>query len=201
MGGCPGLNITMSMLLRPQAISPRNQFYISEMVALATVETLRDHGAANVAIKWPNDIYVDDLKICGILIEHKLSVGGIDASIAGIGVNINQPKFLSDAPNPVSLLQLTGREHDVNALSIEIGRRILDYMSTYDTTGAHLDELHNRFISSLWRREGYHPYLDVASGTRFMATIKDVEPSGMLHLVTDNGDERVYAFKEVASLL
>lgn len=197
----PGLNITMSMLLRPQAIAPRNQFYISEMVALATVEMLRAHGADDVAIKWPNDIYVGDRKICGILIEHKLSSGGIDASVAGIGVNINQPEFLSDAPNPVSLLQLTGREHDVDSLALELGERIMQYMATYDTPGADLAGLHRRFLASLWRREGLHPYLDVATGTRFMATIKDVEPSGMLHLVTSTAHERVYAFKEVASLL
>lgn len=198
----PGLNITMSMLLRPRAISPRNQFYISEMVALATVGMLREAGAADVSIKWPNDIYAGDLKICGILIEHILSATAIDATIAGIGVNINQPRFVSDAPNPVSLLQLTGREHDVDRLTIDLAARILSYMSLYDTADAPVDELHARFLDNLWRNDGeLHSWIDTATSSRFMASIKKVEPSGMLHLVTRDGDERVYAFKEVAAIL
>ena len=99
-------NITMSMLLRPANVKPSCQFWLSEAVALAVVHTLDRYIDNGVSIKWPNDIYWNDRKICGILVEHSLSGGKIDHTIAGIGLNINQEKFLSDAPNPVSLHQI-----------------------------------------------------------------------------------------------
>ena len=101
-------NITMSMLLRPANVKPSCQFWLSEAVALAVVHTLDRYIDNGVSIKWPNDIYWNDRKICGILVEHSLSGGKIDHTIAGIGLNINQEKFLSDAPNPVSLRQIIG---------------------------------------------------------------------------------------------
>ncbi|MDE5982764.1 MAG: biotin--[acetyl-CoA-carboxylase] ligase, partial [Duncaniella sp.] len=88
----PGRNITMSVLLKPETILAREQFAVSEAVSLAIVTVLRRHlpAEAHVAIKWPNDIYVNDLKICGILIENSLIGNRIGHSIAGIGININQ---------------------------------------------------------------------------------------------------------------
>lgn len=85
----------------------RDQFYISEAVALGITDILRPLLPDNaVAIKWPNDIYVDDCKICGILIENSLIGSSVGYSIAGIGLNVNQQSFYSDAPNPVSLVML-----------------------------------------------------------------------------------------------
>ena len=105
-----GKNITFSMLIRP-SVAPSQQFFISEAAALAVARTLDKYIAdGGVSVKWPNDVYWHDKKICGMLIEHSLSGGRINSSILGIGVNINQQQFLSDAPNPVSLWQIIGRE-------------------------------------------------------------------------------------------
>ena len=79
-------NITMSMLLRPANVKPSCQFWLSEAVALAVVHTLDRYIDNGVSIKWPNDIYWNDRKICGILVEHSLSGGKIDHTIAGIGL-------------------------------------------------------------------------------------------------------------------
>ena len=101
----PHKNLTFSVLLKPQHIIAREQFYISEIVSVAIVNTLRKYIIDQpIAIKWPNDIYVNDDKICGILIENTLSGYSISQSIAGIGININQQTFLSNAPNPISLI-------------------------------------------------------------------------------------------------
>jgi BirA family biotin operon repressor/biotin-[acetyl-CoA-carboxylase] ligase len=72
-----------------------------------------------LTIKWPNDIYFGDKKLAGILIENSLSGIYVGYSIVGIGVNVNQTKWLSNAPNPISMKEITGEEYDVEALMNE----------------------------------------------------------------------------------
>lgn len=197
----PGKNLTFSMLLHPVHIDAREQFAISEAISVAIVEVLKQHiSDMPVAIKWPNDIYVGDRKICGILIENSLTGTVISGSIAGIGINVNQAEFHSDAPNPVSLLNVTGSETELDALLIEVCCEIL---STFDTLcrRSMLHHLHRRYLSMMWRADGYHPYTDTATGTRFSAMIADVLPDGTLQLVDTDGLHRSYAFKEVAAIL
>lgn len=199
----PGRNITMSVLLKPDTILAREQFAVSEAVSLAIVTVLRRHlpVEAKVAIKWPNDIYVNDLKICGILIENSLVGNRIGHSIAGIGININQERFLSDAPNPVSLFQLTGRVTPLDEIEREFVDEILATFSRVDRHGGALS-LHGDYIESLWRNDGYYPYLDPATGTRLSARIVDVAPTGHLTLAIAPDDHAsTYAFKEITALL
>ncbi len=108
----PGKNLTFSMLFKPEGVAPSGQFFISEAVCLGIVDTLRRYlpHPETVKVKWPNDVYAGDRKICGILIEHSLeSASAIRHTIAGIGLNVNQKEFHSSAPNPVSMFNLTGK--------------------------------------------------------------------------------------------
>ena len=111
----PGTNLTFSLLLRPQGFPAARQFELSMLVALGVADVLNSlfgrlgFRDLKARIKWPNDIYVGHKKIVGILIENQLSGAGIDRTIVGIGVNVNQTRFLSDAPNPTSVALLTGR--------------------------------------------------------------------------------------------
>lgn len=192
----PGMNVTMSMLLRPDDVNAREQFTVSERVALGVARVLGRHlpPSIPVEVKWPNDVYVGDKKICGILIENSLSGNRIDYSIAGIGINVNQTLFRSPAPNPVSLAQLTGMTFDVEGVMREVADEITA-LSAWDK-----DELHKLYHSSLWRRDGLHPY-STPDGTRFIAAIKSVAPDGYLTLLTDTGLIRRFAFKEVAAII
>ena len=95
----PGKNLTFSMLVKQPAVVPSKQFRISEAVSLAVVEWLSQY-SDGFSVKWPNDIYYNDKKICGILIEHVLCGNAIVHTIVGVGINVNQQHFLSDAPNP-----------------------------------------------------------------------------------------------------
>lgn len=193
----PGANITMSILLRPDELHPSRQFLISEAVSLAVTEVLRRYLTGhNVSIKWPNDIYVGDRKICGILIENVITPQCILHSVAGLGINVNQERFLSDAPNPVSMRQLTGESYDVAGLTREIADAILAEISALESP-----VLHRRYLDSLWRREGLHPYRDAVRGENVMASIADVAPDGILSLRLKSGEVRKYAFKEVVALL
>ena len=126
-------NITMSMLLRPANVKPSCQFWLSEAVALAVVHTLDRYIDNGVSIKWPNDIYWNDRKICGILVEHSLSGGKIDHTIAGIGLNINQEKFLSDAPNPVSLRQIIGCDTPLPDVLHHLSEELLRLADSHDS--------------------------------------------------------------------
>ena len=92
----PGKNLTFSILYRPAGLPPMAQFAMSEAVALAVVDFLGVHGL-EAKVKWPNDIYVGDRKICGILIRHSITATCVDYSVIGVGINANQTEFLSDA--------------------------------------------------------------------------------------------------------
>jgi len=119
-----GKNITCSILLYPSFLPVQQYFLLSEAVSLGVKKTL-DAYTAGITVKWPNDIYHNERKIAGILIENELTGNQLSSSVAGIGVNINQERFLSDAPNPVSLKQITGREQDTDMIMKELIENIL----------------------------------------------------------------------------
>ena len=190
-----GKNLTFSVFFRPENFRARDQFALSEAVALAVVETLAGEGV-EARIKWPNDIYVGDRKICGILIEHAVMGMNVSSTVAGVGLNVNQARFLSDAPNPVSLIQLTGRESDLTGMLERLAELIRrNCEAAYTEEGRR--ELHRRFIDRLWRGDGrLHPFR-LPDGTRFEARIADIEPAGFLLLETADGEMKRFAFKEV----
>ncbi len=198
----PGMNVTMSILLEPRAITASGQFAVSEIVAtgVANILSLLAGPEACITVKWPNDIYAGDRKIAGILIENTLAGSRIVRSIAGIGVNINQTRFESDAPNPVSLKQLTGMDSDIETVARLIAAEILSLAGLYDSP-SRLGRLHENYLEMLWRRTGAHPYIDTATGRRFYATIADVAPTGHITLIDQSTfTPLTYAFKEVQAL-
>ena len=196
----PGKNVLFSMLLKKPAVPGASQFAISEAVAVAVVEALSKY-VEGLKIKWPNDIYYKDKKLCGILIEHSIMGAGINHSILGVGINVNQQVFVSDAPNPVSLAQIMGKEVDVeevlHGVCEAIERRCA--FDTYDTN--EYAKLHSEFLSLLYRHDGkFYPYAK-ADGLRFNAKIRDVEQFGLLVLEDENGESNSYAFKEVQFII
>ncbi len=195
----PGMNLTFSILLRPRGIDARSQYALSEAVATAIATVMRRYIAnpERLTIKWPNDIYYADSKLAGILIENSLSGTRVDRAIAGIGININQTRFISDAPNPVSLRQITGETHDTDALLEEVAAAVV---AAVDTLPADADAIHARYLSMLWRREGLHPYRE-PGGEPFSAEIAAIAPTGHLTLRRPDGEEKTYAFKEVIALI
>lgn len=191
-----GENLLMSLRVWPEALPARHMFAISEVTALAIVDTL----GAPFSIKWPNDIYYADSKVAGILIENDLQGPLVQSSTIGIGINVGQRRFLSDAPNPRSLADIVG--HDVERRSV-LEHFMENFLNLFGqiTDGAPdaIDALHQRYKSRLYRLGQEHSYSD-KDGT-FRATLTDVEPSGHLILVDTAGTQRRYAFKEVRFLI
>lgn len=192
----PGKNLTFSLFLIPAALPPARQFEISEAVALGVAETVERHIGRTVRVKWPNDIYVDDRKIAGILIEHSLSGNRIAHTVAGVGLNVNQTRFLSDAPNPVSMANIAGREFELTPLLNEICGNILHRLE--ETAPG---QRHTMFLEKLWRNDGEQHTFATHDGARFEARIADVGTDGILALVTSAGEKLTFAFKEVAFIL
>ncbi|MCD7899897.1 MAG: biotin--[acetyl-CoA-carboxylase] ligase [Bacteroides sp.] len=188
-----GKNLLFSIIFYPTFLPIRRQFLLSKAIALAIKEAL-DSFTPGFSIKWPNDIYWKDKKICGILIENELMGSKIEKSIAGIGININQQIFYSPAPNPVSLRQITGKEHDpVKVLDIILEKLRLYYelLKKGET-----DKITTNYHQSLFRKEGFHLYADNKGS--FEARICEVEDAGILVLEDKEGKIRKYAFKEVS---
>lgn len=186
-----GKNLTFSMLIHPVDLPASRQFRITEVTSVALCETLESYLPQRVTIKWPNDIYVGDRKLCGMLIENRLQGSVIKDSIIGIGLNVNQRVFLSDAPNPVSLCQLLGRE-----LSRET---LLEAFLTRFKAVWNREDVSSCYRQRLYRKGEYHPYSD-AQGP-FTAMLTDVQPDGRLVLQDETGQQRTYAFKEVQFVL
>ena len=192
-----GKNLTFSLLIHPEGIAAKEQFFISEAVSVALCETLAPYIHQKVEIKWPNDIYVGDRKICGILIENRLQGSEIKESIIGIGLNVNQRVFRSDAPNPVSLYQLTDKETDREVLLNSFLQAFDKALHNKKNCLTYRELLYRKGIDSLYKDKTVSSTSEAAEPGGFVATLKDVLPDGRLLLVDKEGQERTYAFKEV----
>lgn len=191
-----GKNILFSIVLFPGFIKAGEQFILSQIVSLAVANCLQEY-TEGISIKWPNDIYWNEKKICGILLENTILEDNIGHSVAGIGININQENFRSDAPNPVSLKQITNRDYNLE----EILKTVVDNINMYyqQIKIGKTDSLIKQYKESLFRKDGYHLYNDGISN--FLARIQDVDSSGILILKTKEGEERHFAFKEVKYII
>ena len=195
-----GKNLTFSLLLKFPPVKARDQFYLSEAASLAVVDALTTQAGEGFAVKWPNDVYWQDKKVCGMLIENSLNGTDIATSIIGIGINVNQEHFVSDAPNPVSLINITSHEHDLEALLKQVCSSIEQVVNSLGDYTARQD-LHRRYMEALYRNDGaMHPFED-ASGRRFMATIAGIAPDGTLTLRHEDGTTHDYLFKEVKHII
>ena len=199
----PGRNLTFSLVLRPGHWPAVRQFELSMVAAVAVAEAVEkllgpDH---RVTVKWPNDIYVGDRKICGILFENTLSGQNLQRVINGIGENINQRRVLSDAPNPVSVFQLTGTEHPLPQALNLVASAVIDAVDAY-VANPEPENMSAGYHARLYRNDGaLHPWRDAATGHEFQASILHVAPTGHLSLsVPGEAAPRTYAFKEVTWL-
>ena len=187
------------MLKRPP-LKARDQFYLSEASALAVVEALTALAGDGFTVKWPNDVYWQDKKICGMLLENSLDGSDIATCIVGIGLNVNQECFVSDAPNPVSLLNITGQEHDLESLLKRVCSRIEQLVSTLDDATAR-EQLHRQYMAALYRNDGQQHLWEDAAGHRFMASVAGIAPDGTLTLQHEDGTRHDYLFKEVKHII
>jgi len=188
-------NLTFSLLLFPK-IEAELMFLVSKAVSLGIIEALNQI-EKGFCIKWPNDIYYKNKKICGILIENQLIGSLIKYSVIGIGINVNQQMFISNAPNPVSLYQITHQDHELSLVL----NQVLQHISFWyeQLKDGNIDEINHKYFSALYRNTGYHQFL--SDGELFSARINHIANDGQLQLITEAGNEKWFYFKEVEFVL
>lgn len=176
-----GSNVILSLIVNPQSLVLSQQFQLSVCVALSVHELFMKFAGADTKIKWPNDLYWQDRKAGGILIEsvvgsRELSISSWDWSIIGVGININQTAFPSYLPNPVSLKQITGKNFDAVVLAKELCMIM----------NQKFDELMNSGFENLYAQYLIHLYkinttVKLRKDNRvFEAIIKGVNRAGQL---------------------
>ena len=194
----PGENLTFSLVLKPGFLAMEDQYMLTKAISLGIVDWLDGvlPQGQRVYIKWPNDIYVGDKKICGVLISNRVKGSRMATSIVGVGLNVNQTVFPDWVPNPTSVRLVTGKEHPLNeALTgvVEaVARRYRQLQLTYAECP---DELDKAYLSRLLNigRECTYLYHD----KKIRAVITGVNRFGHLDLVTATGDRLVCQLKEL----
>jgi BirA family biotin operon repressor/biotin-[acetyl-CoA-carboxylase] ligase len=188
-------NLLLSIVLYPSFLPVQYQFFISKVVSLGVCEVISLF-VENVSVKWPNDIYVGNKKIAGILIENAIMGSEFNHSIAGVGLNVNQQKFLSDAPNPVSLYQLKGIEFDRDEI---LTLFIHSFHKWYEMLKMKkFSEIDTAYLNVLYRLGVDAKYKD--DNGIFTGKIIGVDPIGQLMIEKGSGEVRKYQFKEVIFL-
>ena len=185
-------NLLISIVLYPKKIKITDQFLISMAISLGVFDFISNY-TKGCKIKWPNDIYVFDGKIAGILIENSVMNNVIVDCIAGIGLNINQEKFVSSAPNPTSLKLITHSDFEINDCLNELCQR-LDKRYKRLTSGSY-DEIIDDYNMNLYRLNTWSPFSD-AQGN-FTGRILSVKRSGIITIESDDNKLKEYSFKEV----
>ena len=189
-----GMNLTFSIVAYPEWLEARDQFYISKVVALGVTDALEKLGVTS-RIKWPNDIYIKDRKVAGILIENDLMDQYVSRSVVGIGLNVNQRKFDLALPNPVSLAQACGKDLDRG----EVFRVLYNCLAGRysQLSGEDFNGLDVDYIKRLYRFGKKHVFADGQTHGRFAGTICGVRPTGELEVLRADGKIYAYLFKEI----
>jgi BirA family biotin operon repressor/biotin-[acetyl-CoA-carboxylase] ligase len=179
----PGKNLTVTVCLKPRFLEPEMQFLLNKAVSLGVLDSVRSMLQQYVPdkeflchIKWPNDIYVGEKKIGGILIENKIMGSCISTAIIGIGLNINQNVFPVNIPNPVSLVHLRGQE-TVLAEALDSLCKFLDqrYLALKQNFAAELDHAYNENLMGFNQWRSF-----ISSDVEWKGKIKGVDLSGKL---------------------
>lgn len=193
----PNKNLTFSLILKPNFLPAAEQYMLTKVISLGITDFLKSLIPEDniIKIKWPNDIYINNKKVCGILISNKLSRTNISASIIGVGLNVNQTDFPSWVPNPISLKQITGIEYDLLSLLEKIVHTIQIRYKQLSTTPKLLNK---EYLSQLLNLNRPARYL--YQGKSITATIQGVNQYGHLQLITSEGLPLSCQLKEITFL-
>jgi BirA family transcriptional regulator, biotin operon repressor / biotin---[acetyl-CoA-carboxylase] ligase len=189
-------NLILSIIIEPKIVEIKQPFQLTASIALAVQQFFSEHTGEATFIKWPNDLYWNDKKAGGILVENIISSGDDGTpnwkwAIAGIGININQTEFPPDLPNPVSLKQITGKNNDPIELSKELCNHISDQLELLRLK--QFDKIHDEYNKRLYKKE---EMIRLKKSNRiFEARLKGVSSSGKL--IVEHGIREEFSFEEV----
>lgn len=189
----PDCNLTLSIILYPDFMEITKQFEISKAISIGVVDFIKDL-VDDVSIKWPNDIYIGKSKVAGILMEYSIRRGKISSCIVGIGLNINQKKFLSDAPNPVSLFQVTGLTYNLEECLSDLLQKLDSRYQQLADLGT--QDIDNEYERLLYQKDSWASYS--TKETDFEGKILGVDEKGLLMIGTRQQTILKFDYKEVS---
>jgi BirA family transcriptional regulator, biotin operon repressor / biotin---[acetyl-CoA-carboxylase] ligase len=192
----PGKNLTFSLILYP-VFSADRQFILNKALTLGIHAYLQSElPESAVSVKWPNDIYIGGRKACGILIRNSVIGTRFDYAVAGIGLNVNQTHFVSNAPNPVSMKMVSGKEYDLNR---ELEKLLVSLSAWYKVAAEGREtRIEKAYQQVLYRRMEWHEY-ELKNRT-ITARITGTSPYGQLLLEENSGETHCCDLKEVRFL-
>lgn len=190
----PGKNITLSVVLSPNFLAVRQQFYLNMAVSLAVLDLIREQGAEDTQLKWPNDLYFKDKKIAGILIENSINSQTLQHSIVGIGLNVNQQKFgLATATSLAIILN-----HEIPLEPLIAG--LLENLEKryLELRNGKLAKLKYEYLQVLYRYQEEH--LFSINGKQVSGVIVGVDEDGRLGVEIEK-ELHYFGFKEIAYII
>ena len=186
-------NLTFSVILYP-AFAADQQFVLNKAISLGIYNFLKTElPQSPVSIKWPNDIYIGDKKVCGILIQNSIIGYKFDYVVVGIGLNVNQEIFISDAPNPVSLKMITKKDYHLDEVLDKLLNSIFEKYSLVQQNKGRLIE--NEYYQAMYRLMEWHPYR--INNVQITARITGTSPYGQLMMQTQALQEITCDLKDV----
>lgn len=196
-----GRNLILTVVLYPRFLPPDAQFLLNKCIALGILDFLAGRipqdDPCPPSIKWPNDLYLGNKKVGGVLISHRIMGSLLDCSVVGVGLNINQEIFPAELPNPVSLKLATGREYDLDATFSELCS-CLSLRYTALKSGDHV-QTDSAYQASLL---GYGAWRQFTTNSEtFEGMITGVDDMGQLLIKTRDGRQMAFMHKEVEMVL
>jgi BirA family biotin operon repressor/biotin-[acetyl-CoA-carboxylase] ligase len=189
----PGKNLTFSLVIKPTFLSVQDQFMLNKAFSLGLYDYLSATLAATVKIKWPNDMIVNDRKICGILIENQIQGQIIQNSIVGIGLNVNQENF--PIPTATSMKVIEHKDFSLE----NVWEEILSYLEIryLEIRSGNIEELHRDYLSALYWLQERH--LFKKADELFEGEITGIDPFGKLKINID-GTTEYFDLKQIQFL-
>ena len=189
-----GKNLTFSLILRPTFLLPNEQFLITVMLSLAIKDALEEILPGEIKIKWPNDIFFNNKKIAGLLIENVLRGNNFDSCVAGIGLNVNQTEFPTDI-NATSTRLASNQEIDLNLMLNSLMKSISEYyLKLKENKGKMLQASYQQCLLGLGEERRFK-----AAGDEFDGIIEGTDEFGRLR-VSKGSEILVFQHKEVQML-
>lgn len=191
-----GKNLTFSMIFKQAVVSPSRQFVITQFISLAILDLLKELIGTNqsLKIKWPNDIYINNFKVCGILVQNTIVGDKFDFSIVGIGLNVNQMRFSTDIPNPASICHFTSKTFDLNELLDKLLNCIAKRYSKLSES-SNFKTFEKQYLDNLYRYEEDSKFKE--QNVAFNGRIVGIGEFGELKIAHEDGFIKQYNFKEI----
>ena len=192
----PNTNLTFSVLIRHEKLHAMDQFSLNKSISLSLIKSLYPL-SNNLSIKWPNDIFIYDKKIAGILIENSIKGNYIDYSIVGIGINVNQTIFPDNLKNASSIINETGQRTDLDELLNSIAKNIEEGINNFHNEGD--NRILETYLSNLYKKDEISVFRK--DHKNFNGIIRGVDKYGKILIELENDDIVSFSNGEIKMMI